>query len=323
MHSAEDKLSFFLISQAIIWIPLFLGHWLRRKGRVRPELAKPIHLVNLSLIAPFVYGLGLWRLDRSTPEWYWVPVIMAILLTVSTVAGAWLSFRFVRNHDSAATLALMIPLSNTGHTLAGFITLLLFSDAGYSYNSLLMWPMILFNYLVWLPQARHWGHGRGQSFLHSFGKTILSSQSLIMVGLVAGTWLNFKGLPMSPFWIKMLKIMVYVGTVSTMFALGCRLRLGRTFGYQKTLRWVYLAKFLVHPLIVIVLCLAFGVHGLAAGALFIAGCASTGVNVVAFATLFDLDVDLANAGYLWSTAIFMLLILPLIILAIHAPLFQP
>ena len=293
-----------------------------RRGLISQSIAKPLHSVNLSYVIPVVTGLGIWRLDRTAQGWVWVPVVMAILLAISTVLGTWFSFRAIPNRASAGTMAIMIPLSNIGHTLAGFITLLLFSDEGYAYNALLVWPMSIFFIFVWLPLARHWGSPSGSSLARSFFQTLFSSQALILLGLITGTVLNFMNVPMGPVWILVLKGMVYSSTVLIMFAMGCRLHLGRMWGYQQILKWIYLVKFLIHPLIVIALCLAFGIHGVAAGSLFIAGCASIGVNVISFATLYDLDVDLANAGYLWSTVIFMLIILPLVILALQAPLFN-
>ena len=107
-----------------------------------------------------------------------------------------------------------------------------------------------------------------------------------------------------------------------MFAMGLKLRLRRLGGFHHLLNWVYVAKFVVSPALVVALCLLFHLHGLAAGALFIAAAAPSGVNVVAFSTLYDLDVDLANAGYLWSTFIFMLVVLPFIIWVLQTPFFM-
>lgn len=322
MSATHDKLVSFLISQAIIWVPLLTGHQLRLRGLVGEGAAKPIYALSLSCITPLAYTLGAWRLDRSTPGWQWVPVAMAILLTLLTVVASWASFRFIARRRTAGTFAILLPLSNTGYTMAGFLTLLLLSDAGYAFNSLLMVPMVVFISMVWFPQAKHLGHGGRQSFWRSYRQAMLNGQSLQIVGLAAGAGLNYAGVPMAQGWVTMLRAIVFGGTVLIMFAMGLRLRLGRLGGYQSLLRWAYLAKFLVGPLIMIGLCLAFGVHGTAAGALLIAAAAPAGVNVVIYSTLFDLDVDLANAGYLWTTFIFMVVVLPAIILLLQTPMFQ-
>ena len=323
MQTFQDKLFYFLFSQALVWGPLLLGRTLRKRGVVAERAAKPLHTLNLACITPVVYGLGVWRLDRSAPGWWQAPVAMAILLAVITAGAVWSSFHFVRRRETAGACALMLAISNTGHTMAGFLTLLLLSDAGYSFNSLMMIPLISFVSLVWFPLAMHWSRRGEASFFSSFARSMLSGQSLQMVGLTVGMALNYFHAPMSRFWIALLKTMVFGGTALVMFAMGLKLRFTRLGGYQKMLGWVYLSKFLVSPLIAIGLCALLGMHGVAAGALFLAAIAPVGVNSVAFSTLFDLDVDLANAGYLWSTLIFMLGVLPFVIWILHTPFFMP
>lgn len=324
MHVPHDKLVSFLVSQALIWGPLLLGHQCRHRGLVPERLSKPLHATNLTCITPVVYGMGTWLLDRSAAGWYWVPLVMTLLLILTTGVAAWAGFRTIRRRETAGTFALMVPISNTGHTMAGFITLLLLSDRGYSFNALLMIPQIVFVVMVWLPLAMHWGHPHGhRSFLHSFRNAILSGQALQMVGLAVGMVLNYAHVPMPPWCRIVLKTFVFAGTALIMFAMGLKLRLRRLGGFQKMLGWVYLAKFAISPVLMVALCLAFGLHGLAAGALFIAAIAPVGVNSVSFSTLYDLDVDLANAGYLWSTLMFMLLVLPFIIWIMQTPFFRP
>jgi predicted permease len=322
MHSFQDKLVSFLISQALIWIPLLAGRWLRKRALVREAVSRPLHAFNLACITPLVYGLGTWRLDRSAPGWFWVPVVMTILMALLTAVAAWASFRLIPRRDSAGTFALMIPISNTGHTMAGFLTLLLLGEHGYAYNSLLMLCIIPFVSLVWLPLAAHWGQRGGQAFWRTFVQSIFSAQMFQMVGLGVGLALNFGNVPMAAPWNVALKITVFGGTALIAFAMGLKLRFGRLGGYHRMLSWVYLAKFVVAPAAMVGLCFLFGLHGLAAGALFLAAIAPSGVNVVAFSTLYDLDVDLANAGYLWSTFFFMLFVLPLVIWLLQVPFFR-
>lgn len=324
MKLFNEKLTSFLISQALIWVPLVAGHQSRRLGIVNERISKRLHATNFACITPVVYGLGTWLLDRSAAGWYWVPLVMTLLLTLTTGVATWVSFRFIAKRQTAGTFALMIPISNTGHTMAGFITLLLLADRGYAFNSLLMIPQIVFVVMVWLPLAMHWGHHGGQSsFARNFRKAIFSWQALQVVGLAVGMTLNYSRVPMPAACRVVMKTFVFAGTALVMFAMGLKLRLGRLGGFHHLLNWVYAAKFVLSPLLVVVLCYFFGLHGLAAGALFIAAAAPSGVNVVAFSTLYDLDVDLANAGYLWSTFIFMLVVLPLIIWVMQWPFFMP
>ena len=144
----------------------------------------------------------------------------------------------------------------------------------------------------------------------------------MLAGLILGTALNLADVPMADIWFTILKITVFLGTILAMFAMGSRMRFSRLGKYHRRLSWIYLVKFAAHPIAMLALCWIFGLTGLPAGVLLIASCMPVGVNVVGFSTIYDLDVDLANAGYLWTTAIFMTVVLPLLILALQAPIFH-
>ena len=156
----------------------------------------------------------------------------------------------------------------------------------------------------------------------NYRQVIFSPIVMPAVGLLIGGALNFAGLPMSDHAFSALKVLVFISTVSSTFAMGIRMRFQRVVHFSHVLTPVHVIKFLIHPLIMLALCLVFHVSGMAAGVLFIASCMPCAIMVVVLSTIYDLDVDLANAGFIWSTLIFMVVVLPLMILALRLPLFQ-
>ncbi len=291
---------------------------------IAPSLAPRLHNVNFIFIAPFVVCCGIWPLDRSDPSWYRVPLITALLHAVSTILGAIWSTQLARrglSRPAAGSFSLLVPLSNSGHLLAGFITLLLLGEAAYPYNAICLVSYTAFFVLVWLPMARHWGHG-GKSFGETLQLTLRSPQASVLAGLIAGGFLNAYRVPMAHGWVVLLKWMVFAGTAIVMFGVGTRLHFRRMAGYTALMVRLFAVKFLIHPIITVLLCLLFGIHGLPAGALLIISFMPVGTYAVALATIFDLDVDLANAGYLWSTAAFMTLVFPIVLLLLRLPMFH-
>ena len=311
----------FLTSQALIWLPLLAGNHLRRLGWLKESVSKPLITINLMAFAPVIFTMGIWRLDRSLPKWFMAPLLLALLLAVSTLISMVISPRLSHKRTAVGTYIFMIPLCNIGHTMAGYLTLLLLPDEIFPYNVILMWPMTIFALLVWLPLGIHLGHGR-RSFLRSYGQAVRSPIAMPLVGVLTGSMLNASGIPMPDICFVVLKVMVFAATILMMFAIGCRLHFHRLKRFFRLLGVIHIMKFLVHPMIMVSLCLLFEISGDLAGVLFIASCMPCGVQVVSMSTLFDLDVDLANAGYIWTTVIFMILILPLMILGLQAPLFQ-
>ncbi|MCL5271294.1 MAG: AEC family transporter [bacterium] len=327
MDIPRDKLIDFLTSQALIWGPLLAGHRLRKLGLLKDTIAKPLHNINLIAISPLVALLGIWRLDRSGGGWLAVLGIEAAILALTTGLGAWFGRRFILDRARAGTFVLIITISNIGFTLAGFLTILFLSDTAYPYNALCQIPFFLFVFFIWIPLVNHMNHdstaqGKAPAFLPTVLATLRTPQSLGIVGVLAGIGLNYCGVPMRGFWVPVNSALVFGGTVVAMFAIGSRMHFRRLGNYHRLMNWVYLAKFALSPLVAMALCLALGLTGLPAGAIFIISCMPTGIFSVLLSTIYDLDVDLANAGYIWSTLVYMILILPLMILALQAPIFR-
>lgn len=312
----------FLISQALIWGPLVLGHRLRKLGWIESSIARPLHWTNMAVLAPVTLALGIWPLNRSLPDWYWSPILMGILVAVSTAFAVWLSPKLTENQSAAGSLMLLIPMNNISYTMAGFLTLLFLPQEAYPYNAIMMYPYLVATFFVWMPLSYYWRHGEGGSIFKSFMTVIFSPPSMSIVGIGAGTMLNVWAPPMPHALFGFLKFMVFVSTSITMFAIGARMHFRRLTGYTPLLVWLCGVKFIAHPVAMILLCMAFGIHGMLAGSLFIAACMPAGVYGPAIATINDLDVDLANAGYMWSTGIFMVVGLPLMIWALKLPIFQ-
>lgn len=312
----------FLISQGLIWGPLALGHRLRKLGWIEDTVARPLHWVNMAVLAPITLALGIWPLNRALPGWQWSPILMGILVGGSTALSVWLSPRLTENRSAAGSLMLLISMNNISYTMAGFLTLLFLPQEAYPYNAIMMYPYLIATFFVWMPLSYHWRHGEGGSMLKTFRTVIFSPPSMSIVGIGAGTMLNLWAPPMPKPLFGALKFMVFASTTITMFAIGARMHFRRLTGYTTLLVWLCAIKFVVHPAAMIALCLIFHIHGMLAGALFIASFMPAGVYGPAIATINDLDVDLANAGYMWSTGIFMVVGLPLMILALKLPIFN-
>jgi predicted permease len=327
MSIPHDTLISFLTSQALIWGPLLAGHRLRKWGLYGDTIARPLHNLNLILISPLVALLGIWRLDRSGGGWIAVLVIETALLALTTWLGVWFGRRWLRDRAQAGSFMLVIAVSNIGFTLAGFLTILFLSEEAYPYNAIGQVPFFLFVFFVWIPLISYLRHEPGDgnqapAFLPTVLATLRTPQSLGIIGVVAGIGLNLSQVPVDPVWVPVNSVLVFAGTALAMFAIGSRLHFRRLGNYLRLMNWVYLAKFAVTPLVAVGLCLALGVSGLPAGAIFIMSAMPTGIYSILLSSIYGIDVDLANAAYMWSTVVFMLLILPLMIWALQAPIFQ-
>jgi len=321
LNTWNDVVQPFLSSQALVWGPMVAAHQLRSRGWIRESIGKPMHTVTFTLFGPLIYALGVWRLDLSFDRWYLVPIANAILLILSTLAAVILVPVLARSRQARGTLSIMIPISNQGYTLAGFLTILFISDEAYGYNALLMIPAGFLLPLLWLPLAEHWGRGEHTSIWVNYRRGMFSPMSLPLVGVIIGLLLNMLAVPMPAVAAGGLRWLVFLATANTMFALGACLHVRHLFGFFRTLRWVFLFKFVLHPALMFGLCLLLQLKGMAAAALFIASIMPAGVMSVSLSSIYRLDLNLGNAGYLWTTLAFMIIVLPILIFLLRLPLF--
>ena len=242
MSTRELALRFF-ISQALVWIPMILGHQLRRRGLVREAWANPLHAIVLIVLSPIVSALGVWKLDRSGSEWWRIPMVYGLMLAGSGAIAFTLSPRLFRDRRSVGTHLLLVTISNIGHTMAGFLTLLLIGVAAYPYNCILSLPSCMLIYLIWLPAATRGAHGGGPLFGPDYWRLIFSPLSMPLVGVFGGLGLNFAGVPMGRPLEWLMQVLVFLTTALTMFAIGWRLI--STFGAlpsSTTTCWLWLRK---------------------------------------------------------------------------------
>ncbi|MCE5229237.1 hypothetical protein LLG95_06530, partial [bacterium] len=143
--------SSFFISQGLIWGPLVLGHRVRKLGWIEDKVSRPLHVLNMAVLAPITLALGIWPLNRTLPDWYLSPLLMGLLVGASTAFAVWLSPRLTRDRGAAGSLMLLIPMNNISYTLAGFLTLLLLPLAAYPYNAIMMYPYLIATFGVWMP----------------------------------------------------------------------------------------------------------------------------------------------------------------------------
>lgn len=324
---APSVWSTFLFAQAIVWLPLIAGHQLHRRGLVPERLSAQLHKGILYLFSPVIGALALWRLEREMADWFWSPLAMLILMLISNVGAWFLAQRLSRDRPRIGTLILMFSISNTGFTMAGMMTLVLVGEHAFAYNALISPQYFAFLYLIWIPIGQFWSplRDRGQSRAQWRGEWLRTAviNMLPLAGMGVGAVLSYRDVPMDEGWRTCMRWLTYAVVAIVMFAVGCKVRLRRSGSpLQPLLLWTYALKFVAFPALILLICAAAGLRGDLAAALLLAAAAPVGVNAPGLSTIYGLDIDLANAGYIWTTLIYMLVVVPLMMLALGLPFFH-
>jgi len=317
-----------LIVIAVQVIPLVVGQLAMRRGLARKEWGKP-----LSRFIIYFFNTGV---ASMSPLYLPHEVGMVKLLAISvlfcggiTFAGVAMS-RVHRSHTGPERGAYIIgsALSNYGFTMAGFVCYIFFQEKALAMQTVFLFPVVCFIFMVWFSIGRYYGTevkdvGLAGSFLMIFKDVT----SLPLAGIIVGIALNRWGgvgpsevdslktfLRVNPRLI--LKVLVYAGTMASMFCIGITLDLGSVLGFNRENLSIAVVKFVAGPVIGYGLATLFGATGMERQVVVILSCVPVGLFTSFAANLFGLNRDLANSLFVVNTAAFLFVIFPILVLVL-------
>jgi len=317
--SSPDQARQFAYSFSLLVIPTLAGYLLRKRMRDAMALARRIQVVNMLTLTPAICALAAWILK---PNWNLIALpgigvgISAVLLMLS------LGLARLRKlpPKQLGSFTVCGATANIGTTLGGFLCYLLMDEAAFSLSIVYHLYFFWFFFLVCFPLARSCGSEAGQE-RPGFSSIVLGAMkdprsAIPLLGLVAGFALLFSGYPRPEALASVQAVLVPVSTALAMFGLGLTFRFSKISGYARECRDMCLLKFVVTPLLALAAVKLLGLDGEAAWVVLVLSTMPTAIYACLTATLFDNDVDLANSAFLVTTAVFIVVVLPILVLTV-------
>lgn len=301
---------------AWVILPIVLGVLLGRLG-VPKRAARGLFAFAFYGCQTGVTVCALW-IARIHAEARLLP-LLALSGWLLTAALAWLVSRKLSD-DSPKRGAFIVSMSmsNNGFTLLGFIALSLFDEPGLAqatYAQLLYTPFFL---LCCFPIARVFGEGLRR---RSLGGLLLENarDPRVWVPLLAigcGLGLNAAHVPRPACVSQLTRALILLGTATSSGAIGLLysgLHL-RRYWRENLLSFVHRTTF--YPLFYWALARAVGLSALDTAILVLYGLVPSALLANLLAVFFELDTDLTSSMFLVSTALFLLLVLPVFTLVV-------
>jgi hypothetical protein len=259
--------------------------------------------------------LTVWQADLSNESWM-LPFI---------VLGGWIfSIGVVRfasrwfDHCNRQKGAFLFSncLSNHGYTLLGIIAYMLYQEEGLAQATYAQFFIVPFMVFFCIPAARHYGGANSghEGWLRILLANTLDKRNLPMVAMLTGLALNMAGIERPTLLGNLIRPFIYVGTVVSGIALGIGFRPSRLFQYKLEIAFAILYRITIYPAWFLLVCFATGQNTLDTRVLLLFGLVPSAVFSNMLADFFDLDGGMTNAVYAFSTAFFLILVLPLFIL---------
>lgn len=310
MHDVRHKLLYFALD---LVAPLTVGYLLRRSGCVTREVMDRLTMVSLLTVAPATVLISVWGMDVAA-RLLWLPVIGLAMQAVAGGAG-WL--RAQRKFDGAldrGSFFIVSTLSNRG--VVGALTVfIVFGEQGYAYTQLVMLFGTLTVYAVMFPaasyyyRAEHLEQGRAPGLRSVF----LDRRQMPLVGLSLGVLLRVAGVTRPGAAADIFPWLIHLMAWLFIVPLGHSMQVRRMVRHWPAVSELILIKFLLTPLVVYFLARLAGLEGAVLATVVILSASPTAINAVVTVKVHRLNVDLAMAAFVLTTAAYLALVLPVVL----------
>ena len=308
----------FILITAIVVGGILCGYLLRRTGLFEGRARKHLSLIAMVTTYPVVGFLSIWRMTLQK-EFSILPLILVVWMILLIAVGWIFSYIHRLSRADRGVFICACGLSNLGFTMGGLVCYSVYGPQGLGLNSLylLFWnPVIV---LTVFPIAHYFSpHSTQQSLGRVIWHGIWHIRSVAMLGAVAGIVFSLREVPY-PSWLdkyRVLQILMIVGTFTAFAIIGLSLHLSKLREYTR----LYIShagfRFLISPLLALLMVVLFGLDlsELPAKVLLTLGFMPAAVYTVFIANLFDLNAKLASAMFVVNTAVFLIVVLPILLI---------
>jgi predicted permease len=326
-----ESLSKFLFSFAVIAFGLSLGYAIQRasaRGFLKlplglDQLRKLLQRVALLMINPVTVVGAIWIVDIQAVSLAALPVLggSALLLGGALALGA----SKVMGLEPRKTGAFFAcgSFTNIG-SIGALICFMFLGEEGFALVPIYKLFEEVTYYSVGFPVAKYYSgaHGSGESPWHRFKG--LARDPFILVALsaiVLGGLLNGSGLERPGFFKTVNAVFIPLATTLLLVSIGLAMRFKRVKRYLRECLVVSGIKFLFVPLTISLAAYLIGFgridDGLPLKVVIILTSMPVAFNALIPPSIYDLDLDLANSCWFFTTAA-LVIVLPMLLLVVNA-----
>jgi predicted permease len=301
---------------AWVLLPLLPGMLLTRLG-VPKRAARDLLNVSFYGCGTAVMVFAIW-VARIQAEARLLP-LLALAGWLLTALIAWpVSARLSKDRPRRGAFIVSMAFSNNGFTLLGLVALASFGETGLAqatYAQLMYTPFFL---LCGFPIARAFGRLATPTPLGALLKeNALDSRVWApLLAISCGLLLNATHVPRPPLLASITRVLILIGTAGASCAIGLLFSGFHLRRYWRENALSFLYRCTLYPLLYWSLARVSGLRPLDTATLVLYGLVPSALLANLLAVFFELDTELTSSMFLVSTALFLLLVLPVFLSAV-------
>ncbi len=314
-----------LLTLAVIFISLALGYSLRKwvdahPSREAEELLK-VRRVQAQQFAIFVLipisaMLSLWGMPHPDPRLLSLPFLGLAAWITGGAAAILFSRSLSLDNRQTGSMYCCGTFTNIG-AVGTLVCVLQFGEQSIALTSLYRLLEEIFYFSVAYPVSQWFSTARNSSHFTLRGFRIPPAILAVLAALGTGLALNLLNVSRPAFLGGVASGFMLAGTVCFLFTIGMGLRVSRLTVYFRQSACISAIKFLIVPAVIMALAFCAGLHSAGSSlpikVVFILSAMPVAMNALIPPSIFDLDLDLANACWIFTT-LELVLVLPVLYL---------
>jgi predicted permease len=294
-------------------LPLVLGYFARRTRYLSEKSCNRMIVFNILIVSTALSVLSFWNLPLKW-ELIWLPMFGILLSIIPGVAAYLVSGKKYGDSLEKGSYLVSAILSNTG-TLGGLCAYILFGETAFAYTQVVALFQNLVLFLFCFPMAQYY---RQQSNLAgdtpklTFCSLFFNRNQLPVVGLAVGILLYLGDVPRPALLGTAFDWLIHISAWTSLIPAGYSIEFSAMKKYYSTTLDLIPIKFIATPVLgYLVACHLFNDPAVL-GTILILASVPTGINAIVTARLYDLNLHVSGAAFVLTTAVFLLLVYPIL-----------
>jgi len=313
----------YLFSFGIIFFGLLLGYSIQVLShsniplfpfKIR-SLRKTLQKIALLFINPITFIGAIWVVNLNDLKLIALPIIGITALVLGGFVA--LLFSKMQNMTREQTGAYIVAggFTNIG-SIGGLLCYIFLGEAGFALVSFYSLLELISYYGFGFPIAKSYSSEVFliERFLLRLKKLLVDPYMLVAFGSITiGFFLNISGIKRPVFYESINAFFIPIGSILLLTSIGMAIHFGRIWKYIKESMLIVLIKFVIVPVVATTLAYLIGFgeidKGLPLKTVLILSSMPVGFIALIPPTIYDLDVDLANACWL-ATNLSLVFVIP-------------
>lgn len=298
----------------LIFISIAIGIFLQKaENKIiklpvpKSELRKILQRVALLFFTPISFFAAIWKLDFTNIGIITLPIVGVFAILFGMALSFMAAYLLKLPRSEKGPFITCGSFANIG-SIGGFICYVFLGEEGYAmvpfYQFILPGIYIALGFSI----VRYYSCDKNSSY--SMIKQFLKGLTDIFVlvaftGILAGLLLNILQIKRPQYFQYITALSVPIGTILMLISIGLELRLSRIKNYLRECTVISIIKFILVPVATVFLAFQLGYgtisQGLPLKVVIVLASMPVAFTAVVPVSLYDLDLDLANSCWMFTT----------------------